>query len=339
MKITTVGLDIAKSIFHLFAVDQRGRYVKKKQLKRAQLLSYLAQLEPCVIAMEACGGANHWAREIETLGHEAKLIAPQYVKPFVKGNKNDYNDAEGIAEAAQRPTMRFVPLKSVEQQDIQNLHRQRERLKKARTALSNQVRGLLAEYGVVLKKGIRAVREGLPGLLEDSDNGLTTRSRALFADLLDELYALDERFKQVEEQIKESNRNNEVCERLDEVLGIGALTASATYAAGGDGKAFVNGRHFSAWVGLVPRQHSTGGKTTLLGLSKRGNTYLRTLYIHGARSVLRHSEGKTDRLSLWAQAVLGRRGYNKACVAVANKLARTAWVIMTKGERYRPAVR
>lgn len=338
MKITTVGLDIAKSIFHLFAVDQRGRYVKKKQLKRAQLLSYLAQLEPCVIAMEACGGANHWAREIETLGHEAKLIAPQYVKPFVKGNKNDYNDAEGIAEAAQRPTMRFVPLKSVEQQDIQNLHRQRERLKKARTALSNQVRGLLAEYGVVLKKGIRAVREGLPGLLEDSDNGLTTRSRALFADLLDELYALDERFKHSEEQIKVSNRNNEVCERLDEVLGIGPLTASATYAAGGDGKAFVNGRHFSAWVGLVPRQHSTGGKTTLLGISKRGNTYLRTLYIHGARSVLRHSEGKTDRFSVWAQGVLGRRGYNKACVAVANKLARTAWVIMTKGERYRPAV-
>jgi transposase len=338
MKITTVGLDIAKSIFHLFAVDQRGRYVKKKQLKRSQLLSYMAQLEACVVAMEACGGANYWAREIMALGHQVKLIAPQYVKPFVKGNKNDYNDAEAIAEAAQRPTMRFVPMKSVEQQDIQNLHRQRERIKKARTALSNQVRGLLAEYGVVLNRGIGAVREGLPGILEDADNGLTMRSRALFADLLEELYTLDERFKQGEEQIKVSNHNNEVCERLDEVLGIGPITASATYAAGGDGKVFVNGRHFSAWVGLVPGQYSTGGKPRLLGISKRGNTYLRTLYIHGARSVLRYSAGKTDRFSLWAQGVLARRGHNKACVAVANKLARTAWVIMAKGERYRPAV-
>jgi transposase len=272
------------------------------------------------------------------LGHEVKLIAPQYVKPFVKGNKNDYNDAEAIAEAAQRPTMRFVPMKSVEQQDIQNLHCQRERIKKARTALVNQIRGLLAEYGVVINKGIGAVRQGLPDILEDADNGLTTRSRALFAELLEELRALDERFKSSEQHIKVSNRGNEICERLDEILGIGPLTASAAYAAAGDGKNFVNGRHFSAWVGLVPGQHSTGGKPTLLGISKRGNVYLRTLFIHGARAVLRHSEGKSDRFSLWAQALLVRRGHNKACVAVANKMARTAWVIMARGETYRPAV-
>jgi transposase len=338
MKITTIGLDIAKSIFHLFAVNQMGRYVKKKQLKRAQLLRYFAQLEPCVVAMEACGGANYWAREMKALGHEVKLIAPQYVKPFVKGNKNDYNDAEAIAEAAQRPTMRFVPIKCVEQQDIQNLHCQRERIKKARSALANQIRGLLAEYGVVINKGIRAVRQGLPDIVEDADNGLTMRSRELFAEFLEELRALDERHKHSEQHIEVSNRDNEICERLDEILGIGPITASAVYAAAGDGKNFVNGRHFSAWVGLVPGQHSTGGKPTLLGISKRGNVYLRTLFIHGARSVLQRTEGKTDRFSLWAQALLARRGHNKACVAVANKIARTAWVIMARGETYRPAV-
>ena len=337
MKITTIGLDIAKSVFHLYAVNKMGRYVKKKQLKRKQVLPYLARLEPCLIAMEACGGANYWAREMKDLGHEVKLIAPQYVKPYVKGNKNDYNDAEAIAEAAQRPTMRFVPIKSVEQQDIQNLHRQRERIKKARTALVNQVRGLLAEYGIVINKGVAAVRQGLPDILEDAENDLTTLSRGLFADLLEELRVLDERFKQSEKQIEVSNRGNEVCQRLDEILGVGPITASAVYAAAGDGKDFVNGRHFSAWIGLVPGQHSTGGKSTLLGISKRGNAYLRTLFIHGARAVLRHSANKTDRFSLWAQALLERRGHNKACVAVANKMARMAWVIMAKGEPYRAA--
>ena len=337
MKITTIGIDIAKSVFHLYAVNKRGRYVKKKQLKRKQVLPYLARLEPCVIAMEACGGANYWAREMKVLGHEVKLIAPQYVKPYVKGNKNDYNDAEAIAEAAQRPTMRFVPIKSVEQQDIQNLHRQRERIKKARTALVNQIRGLLAEYGIVIHQGVAAVRKGLPSILEEAGNGLTVRSRALFADLFEELRLLDERFKHSEQQIEASNHENEVCQRLDEILGVGPITASAVYAAAGDGKDFVNGRHFSAWVGLVPGQHSTGGKSTLLGISKRGNAYLRTLFIHGARSVLRHSANKTDRFSLWAQALLERRGHNKACVAVANKIARMAWVIMAKGETYRVA--
>ncbi|MEA2080454.1 MAG: IS110 family transposase [Pseudomonadota bacterium] len=338
MKITTIGLDIAKSVFHLCAVDKMGRLLKKKQLKRKQVLPYLAKLEPCLVAMEACGGANYWAREIKALGHEVKLIAPQYVKPYVKGNKNDYNDAEGIAEAAQRANMRFVPIKSVEQQDIQNLHRQRERIKKARTALVNQVRGLLAEYGIVINKGVAAVRKGLPGILEDAENGLTMRSRELFADLLEELRLLDEQFKQSEKQIEASNQGNEVCQRLDEILGVGPITASAVYAAAGDGKDFVNGRHFSAWIGLVPGQHSTGGKTTLLGISKRGNAYLRTLFIHGARAVLQHSANKTDRFSLWAQALLERRGYNKACVAVANKMARMAWVIMARGETYRPAM-
>ncbi|MCP4929028.1 MAG: IS110 family transposase [Gammaproteobacteria bacterium] len=205
------------------------------------------------------------------------------------------------------------------------------------SALVNQARGLLAEYGIVINKGVAAVRQGLPEILEDTENGLTRLARHCFAEELEELRALDQRFKQCERQINSLNQNNEVCQRLDEILGIGPLTASATYAAVGEGKDFVNGRHYSAWLGLVPGQHSSGGKTVLLGISKRGNAYLRTLYIHGARAVLRHSVNKTDRFSLWAQDLLARRGHNKACVAVANKMARMAWVIMAKGETYRVA--
>ncbi|ARD45401.1 IS110 family transposase [Colwellia sp. PAMC 21821] len=338
MKITTIGLDIAKSIFHMFAVNKNGRFVKKKQLRRKQVLSFMATLEPCLIVMEACGSANYWARKFIELGHQVKLIAPQYVNPFVKGNKNDYNDAEGIAEAAQRPTMRFVPIKSIEQQDIQNFHRQRERIKKERKALASQVRGLLGEYGIVINKGISAIRNELPDILEDATNELTYLSREIFNELWLEFQVTEVKFKACEVRLNTMNKENEICVRLDEILGIGAITASATYAAAGDGKDFVNGRHFSAWLGLVPGQHSTGGKATLLGISKRGNSYLRTLYIHGARAVLRHSENKTDRFSLWAQALKSRRGHNKACVAVANKIARMAWVIMAKGESYRPAI-
>jgi transposase len=338
MKITTIGLDIAKSIFHMFAVNKNGRFVKKKQLRRKQVLSFMATLEPCLIVMEACGSANYWSRKFIELGHQVKLIAPQYVKPFVKGNKNDYNDAEGIAEAAQRPTMRFVPIKSIEQQDIQNFHRQRERIKKERKALASQIRGLLGEYGIVINKGISAIHNELPDILEDATNELTYLSRELFNELWLEFQVKEVKFKACEVRLNTMNKENEICVRLDEILGIGAITASATYAAAGDGKDFVNGRHFSAWLGLVPGQHSTGGKATLLGISKRGNSYLRTLYIHGARAVLRHSENKTDRFSLWAQALKSTRGHNKACVAVANKIARMAWVIMAKGESYRPAI-
>jgi len=308
--------------------------VKKKQLKRKQMLSHFAKLEPCLVIIEACGGANYWARELMVLGHQVKLIAPQYVKPFVKGNKNDDNDAEAIVEAGQRPTMRFVPIKSVEQQDIQNFHRQRELIKKERTALVNQARGLLAEYGIVVNQGLAALRRELPWILEDADNDLSVLTLELFAEAQTELLLLDKRFKQCERRIKSLNQNNKICQRLDGVFGIGPITASATYAAAGDGQDFVNGRHFSAWLGLVPGQHSTGGKSVLLGISKRGNRYLRTLYIHCARTVLQHSATKDDRFSRWAQA-LARRGHNKACVAVANKIARIAWVVMAKGETYR----
>ena len=338
MKITTVGIDIAKSVFHVFAVNKMGTLVKKKQLKRKELLGFIAQLEPCRVALEACGGAHHWAREFTKLGHEVRLIAPQYVKPYVKGNKNDYNDAEAIAEAAQRPNMRFVPIKTQEQQDIQALHRLRERTVKERTMRVNQIRGLLAEYGIVIRLGITAVRKALPEILEDGENGLTPRGRACFAQLRDELVEIDATCARYEQQIVQVNQEYDVCRRLDEVIGIGPITATATYAAAGTAKEFRNGRHFSAWLGLVPRQHSSGGKDTLLGISKRGNAYLRTLYIHGARAVLRTAVTKQDRFSCWANAVHARRGHNRACVAVANKLARIAWVILAKGEAYRPAV-
>jgi len=228
------------------------------------------------------------------------------------------NDAEGIVEAVQRPNMRFVPIKSVDQQDIQNFHRKRERIKKDRTALVNQIRGLLVEYGVVINQGVTAVRKALPDILEDAENGLTPLTRELFAELQEELQAMEQRYEQCGERFKRLNQNNEICQRLDEALGIGPIIASATYAAAGDGKDFMNGRHFSAWMGLVPG-HSTGGKTVLLGISKRGNAYLRTLYIHGARAVLRHSAGKTDRFSRWAQALLKRRGYNKPALRLPTK--------------------
>ena len=231
-----------------------------------------------------------------------------------------------------------MPIKSIEQQDIQGLHCQRERLKRERTALVNQIRGLLGEYGLVINKGVSSVRQSLPLILEDAENGLTEQSRVLFSELLDELHVIDKRFSRCEQRIKAVNQENALCRRLGEVLGIGPVIASATYAAAGDGLDFKNGRHFWAWLGLVPKQHSSGGKPTLLGISKRGNVYLRTLYIHGARSVLRHCANKKDKFSRWAQALEQRRGYNKACVAVANKLARIAWVIMAKGERYRLAV-
>jgi transposase len=337
MKITTIGLDIAKNVFHMAEISRSGRVLNRKMLRRAQLLAFFANHDDCVVVMETCSGANHWARQFTSMGHQVKLISPKYVKPFLRGNKNDFNDAEAIAEASQRDNMRFAPVKTVEQEDIQALHRQRERMKKSRLALSNQIRGLLAEYGIVMNRGIATARRLLPEILEDAQNGLSAMSRDMFAELRDELLDLDQRMTRCERVIKAVNKSNPHCQRLDAIVGIGELTATATYAAIGDGREFKNGRHFSAWLGVVPAQHSSGGKTQLLGISKRGNTYLRTCFIHGARSVLLASAGKTDALSVWAQSVKARRGHNKACVALANKLARIAWVVAS-GKEYRAAV-
>ncbi|MGI2206620.1 IS110-like element ISSpu22 family transposase [Shewanella oncorhynchi] len=338
MKITTIGLDIAKSVFHAVGVDKAGKLIKKKMLRRKDLLPFVAKIEPCLIVMEACGGASYWAREFEQFGHVVKLIAPQYVIPFRQGNKNDYNDALAIAEAAQRPNMRFVKPKSVEQQDVQLLHRMRDRLTKQSTALINQVRGMLAEYGIVMTKSKSAFKAQLPDILVDEANTLTTKGRAIFYQLYDEVIDIEKRLKSCDTQVLNETQNNVICQRLQTIPGVGPVTATAIYAAVGDGKDFSNGRHFSAWCGLVPKQHSSGGKDNLLGISKRGNAYLRTLFIHGARAVLRHSGSKSDKLSCWAIQLAERRGFNRACVAVANKLARMSWVIAAREEEFRLAM-
>jgi transposase len=337
MNIATVGLDIAKQFFQVHGVDDRGRAVLRKKLRRNQVSAFFANLPACTVGLEACCGSHYWVRVLTRCGHRVQLIAPQFVKPYVKSNKNDANDAEAICEAVSRPHMRFVPPKSVEQQDIQSLHRVRSRLVGARTQLASQVRGLLAEYGIVLPEYIRQLRRGLPSILEDAENELTAFSRRLFAALYEELLQLDEKIAAVDEQVQTIYRNSESCQRVAAVEGIGPLTATALVAAMSDGKAFKNGRQFAAWLGLVPRQNSTGGKARLLGISKRGDTYLRTLLIHGARAVVRRAGCKTDRRSLWIADKQRRLGTSKACVAVANKNARIVWSLVARQDTYRRA--
>jgi transposase len=294
MNITTMGFDIAKNVFQLHGVDANGKTVLRKQLKRNQILAFFANLSPCRIGLEACSGAHYWARELIKLGHDARLISPQFVKPYVKGNKNDANDAEAICEAVGRPAMRFVPIKSIEQQDIQMLHRVRSGLVKERTALANRIRGLLAEYGITVAIGIVKLRQQLPDILEDAENGLTMAARTIFADLQGQLLELDKQVAAYGDKIQAVHRASDVSQRLSDVPGIGPITATALLASLGDGKAFASARQVAAWLGLVPRQDSSGGKPRLLGISKRGDVYLRTLLIHGARAVVTAVAQKDD---------------------------------------------
>ncbi len=295
MRVVIIGLDLAKHIFQVHGVDAEGRPCLRKRLRRSQVAHFFANLPPCVVGMEACCGAHYWSRVIGRRGHTARLIAPQFVKPYVKSNKNDANDAEAICEAVGRPQMRFVPAKSVEQQDIQSLHRVRSRLVSSRTQLANQIRGLLAEYGIVLPEHVSQLRRGLPLILEDATNELAAFGRRMFASLYDELLSLEQKIRAIDGQIWAVYQASESCRRIAAVEGIGPLIATALVAAISDGKTFKNGRRFAAWLGLVPRQHSSGGKARLLGISKRGDAYLRTLLIHGARSVVYRASQKTDR--------------------------------------------
>lgn len=334
MNITTIGLDIAKNVFQIHGVDKNGKTALRKQLKRNQVLAFFANLQPCLIGLEACSGAHYWARELIKQGHDARLISPQFVKPFVKGNKNDANDAEAICEAVGRPTMRFVPIKSIEQQDIQMLHRVRSGLVKERTALANRIRGLLAEYGIIIPLGISQLRQQLPDILEDAENGLTMAARKVFADLQEQIAELDKQVAAYGENIQAVHRSSEVSQRLAEIPGIGPIIATALLAALGDGKAFKSARQVAAWLGLVPRQDSSGGKSKLLGISKRGDIYLRTLLIHGGRAVVKAAAKKEDAQSRWINELVHRRNANIAAVAVANKNARTVWALLTKSEHY-----
>ncbi len=336
-KITTIGLDLAKNVFHAVCCNESGKIIRKKMLKRFQVLTYFANLPQCLVGLEACAGAHYWARELQRLGHEVKLIPPQYVKPFVRGNKNDYNDALAIAEAVTRPEMRFVSVKTTQQQDIQALHRLRERRIQDRTALCNQLRGLLAEYGLIMPVGVSVLRRRLPELLEDGENNLSDLFRQLLAQSYRQLQQLDEHIETYTREIKRQNRENEACQRLQTIPGYGDIVASVFFSVIGHGKDYRRGRDVSAAVGLVPRQHSSGGKDQLLGISKRGDRYLRGLLVHGARSVAIKAADKDDRLSRWINRLIAKRGFNKAVVALANKLARIGWAILAKNTVYQAA--
>lgn len=337
MEITTIGIDLSKNVFQIHGVDHRGKTALKKQLKREQVLPYFANFPSCLIGIEACGSAHYWARKLTALGHTVKLIAPQFVKPYVKTNKNDAADAEAICEAVSRPNMRFVPIKNGEQQAILAQHRARQGFVKARTAQANQIRGLLAEYGIVIPKGIVHIGKCLPEILEDGENELPGIFRQMIDRLGSNLKELDRQVKELEVQIQTWHRNSVDSKKLAQIPGIGPISASALVASIGDAKNFKDGRQLAAWLGLVPRQHSTGGKPTLLGISKRGDCYLRTLLIHGARSVVRVAEQQANHANQWLAGLMRRRNKNVAAVALANKNARIIWALLTQNREYSAA--
>ena len=340
MEITAIGIDLAKNVFQVHGVNSQGKGILKKRLSRVQVVPFVANLKPCLIGMEACGGAQFWAREFVKLGHQVRLIAPQFVKPFVKSNKNDAADAEAICEALLRPNMRFVAPKSIEQQDIQTLHRIRSRFVGNRTSLTNEIRGLLAEYGIVLPQGINFVRKNLLQTVETAQEQgrISENGKTLFSLLFQELKGIDEKIEEMNRKIELTHRSIEACQRLSGIPGVGKITATAVVAAVGDPAVFRNGRAFSAWIGLVPRQHSSGGKERLLGISKRGDVYLRTLFIHGARAFIRYLDRQPESNNKqWLMKLVERRGKTRAIVALANKNARRAWVLLARQEEFKAA--
>lgn len=334
MKIMTVGIDLAKNVFQVHGVNEHGKTVLRKQLKRDQVATFFAIMPQCLIGMEACGSAHHWARKLRSFGHDVRLMAPQFVKPYVKTNKNDVADAEAICEAVGRPNMRFVPIKDIEQQAVLSLHRVRQGFVKARTAQANQIRGLLAEFGLVIPQGIAHVAKRAPEFIEDERNELPGSFRLLVQRLLEQLKGFDHQVHEIENQIVAWHRANENSRKLAKMPGIGPITASAMVASLGDAKSFKNGRQVSAWLGLVPKQNSTGGKTVLLGMSKRGDSYLRTLLIQGARSMIYAAQRKEISDS-WLGRLLKRRNANVAAVALANKNARIIWALLAGNREFR----
>lgn len=334
MKVRTIGIDLGKAVFHVVGLDQPGNVVLKRRPSRSQLLRQLANTPACLIGMEACCGAHHLGTALIAQGHEVRLIPPQFVRPFVKSNKNDYKDAEAIAEAVQRPTMRFVPIKTQDQLDLQALHRVRDRLVSRRTAVVNQIRAFLLERGITFRRGRKYLQLRMPLILEDAELNLSPLLRQMLDQLWQEWKALSSQIEATSQQIERIAEQDAVCQRLQQIPGVGPLIATAMVAAVGNGSAFVKGRDFAAWLGLVPRQHSTGGKAKLLGISKRGNPYLRRLFVHGARSILTTPHRDKLALDAWMQQLEQRMHRNVAVVAVANKLARIAWAVLAKGANY-----
>jgi len=335
-KCKTIGIDLAKNTFYLIVLNDKNKQVERKKLNRKQLINYLAKQEKSIVAMEACASAHYWGREIQQLGHAVHLLPAQHVKGYLRGQKNDYNDARAIAEASQHGAIRHVKVKSLTQQDEQTFLRMRDHISDERKALIQHVRGLLAEYGIVLPKGGSVLRRELPFLLEACDIELTSYFRQLLLRQLALLKRLDEELDWYDRQLALSAKQNEACQRLIAVPGIGPVVSVSLTAWMGDGKQFQRGRDASAALGLVPKQFSTGGREVLLGITKRGDKRLRALVVHGARSVVSRAKGKTDRLNQWILRLVDRRGFNKAVVALANKLIRIAWVIVSKGKTYRP---
>ena len=339
-KISVIGLDLAKNVFQVHGIDYDGEVIVRKQLTRSQLRRFFANLAPCLIGMEACGGSHYWSRELTRLGHTVRMMAPVFVKAYLKSNKNDRNDAEAICEAVQRPSMRFVQPKTPEQQAVLHLHHGRRLLVRQRIALSNHMRGVLSEYGIVMPQGVKVISRRLPELLEDADNGLPMLARHLLAELKAEHNQLIERIERIEARIKDWHANNNVSQRLASIPGIGVLTASALAATVGEGQDFSNGRQLAAYLGLVPRQASSGGKARLLGISKRGDGYLRSLLIHGARAVISHIQRRLRSGqpggNPWVEQLLLHRHPNKVAVALANKMARIAWVLLARNETWNP---
>jgi len=340
MKITRVGVDLAKNVFQLHGVDRSGKLVWKRKLSRKNWLKVLLkETDPsCEIGMEACTGAHHWARVLMSKGYQVKIIAPQFVKPFVKSNKNDANDAEAICKAMSRSHMRFVQAKTTEQQDIQALHRVLYVLKSHHTAKGNQIRGLLSEYGLVAPRQLHALRCAIPDWLEDAENGLSDAFRWLLKGLWDDLVQLDRRIAEVNEEIEHIARTNPVAQRLQQLRGVGPLVATAMIASVGSGKHISRGRQMAAALGLTPKQYSSGGKERLQSISKRGDVYLCCLMVHGARSVVSHAKNKEDRFSRWMTELAQRGHSNVAAAALANKTARMAWAMMVKETDYDPAL-
>lgn len=339
MEIIRVGVDLAKNVFQVHGVNAQEQPVWQGSFKRVKWLGeVIKRVEPgAEIGMEACAGAHYWARALRTHGYRVKLMAPQFVKPYVKSNKTDRNDAAAICEAMSRPSMRFVEVKSVEQQDIQAVHRVRTELVAQRTSKANQIRGLIGEYGLVAPISLGALRRALPEWLEDAENGLSGRFRRLLAGLAGDLRRLDERIAELDEEIASIVGSDPAVQRLLELRGVGPITATALVAALGTGEAFRRGRDFSVSLGLTPKQYSSGGKERLLGISKRGDAYLRQLLVHGARSVIRTAAGKDDSLSRWLQKLLVRRHTNVVAVALASKTARMAWAVLHYDTTYQPA--
>ncbi|SAK99078.1 transposase [Caballeronia temeraria] len=336
MGIATIGVDLAKRVFAVHGVDRQGNTVLKRTLRRDQMVPFFTKLSSCTVAMEACGSAHYWARKLQSLHHQVKLIAPQFVKPYVKGNKHDAADAAAICEAASRPSMRFVSVKSEVSQAVLALHRVRSGFVKARTAQANQLRGLLAEFGFTAPLGVKALIDEVKCAMADEGNGLPPLMRTLTQRLLSHLLVLDRQVQEIDLQLRTIAKDSEVCRRLEEVPGIGPITSTALIASVGDCiHQFKNGRQLAAFLGLVPKQCSSGGKERLQGISKRGDVYLRQLLVHGARAVLGHTLRKPERAGSWLSRLAARRNTNIAAIAQANKMARVVWAMLTRKEGFR----